>query len=402
MGSVSLQPCKASEFTMDKHEINMGPGGRLPSLDGLRALSIGMVVVGHCSGTVRALSHSAPAVLGFVGLGRVGVSIFFVISGFLITKLLVREQQTTCSINLKDFYIRRAFRIFPAFYAYWLVALVLTLLGYTQLSHSELISAAVYAWNYIPRKADNWFLGHTWSLSIEEQFYLLWPVILKYSGPKRGKRTALAVVVAAPFIRVGSYFFLPSTRPRVALMLHARADSLMIGALLALACLNEDHQRILKRLARSWLIPLGSLCFVAIDTLLTAHFKGAYLLSIGYSLQNLVIALLIAHVVFYDKTALGRALNNPVVVHVGVISYGLYLWQQLFLTTRNTTFTGAFPLNILCAFLTAELSYHLLEKPFLRLRKRFSHDPENVASARESISAEPHAEHFAAAVSVSA
>jgi peptidoglycan/LPS O-acetylase OafA/YrhL len=401
MGNVSLQPCKASEFTMDKHKINMGPGDRLPSLDGLRALSIGMVVIGHCSQTVRPLSRSATLMLGFVEVSRLGVSVFFVISGFLITTLLVREQQITQSINLKHFYIRRALRIFPGFYAYWLVALALTLLGYIHLSHSDLIGSAVYIWNYVPRKADTWFLNHTWSLSIEEQFYLLWPLILKFSGPKRGKWATMAVIIVAPIIRVASYFFLPSTRSRIAMMLHTRADSLMVGALLALVFLNEDHLRVLKRLASSWLIPVASLCFAAIDTLLTVHFQGQYLLPIGYSLQNLVIALLIAHIVLNDKTRLGRTLNNSAVVHVGVISYSLYLWQQLFLKTANTTFTGTFPWNIMCAFLAAELSYYLLEKPFLRLRKRFSNVPGDVTPPRENTPLEPETGRLAAAASAS-
>lgn len=376
---------------MDKRETNMRSDGRLPSLDGLRAVSICMVVIGHCSGTVTALNHSPSVVLGFLGLGRLGVSTFFVISGFLITTLLIREHHATHSINLKNFYIRRAFRIFPGFYAYWLVALVLTLLGYTQLSHSDLISAAVYVWNYVPRHVCTWCLGHTWSLSVEEQFYLLWPLILKLSGPNRGKWTALAVVIVAPFIRVASYFLLPSARSLIGIMLHTRADSLMIGALLALVGLNEDHLNILKRLARSRMIPIASLFFVAIDTALTLRFKGTYIFSVEYSLQNLMIVLLIAHVVFYDKTLLGRMLSNRVVVHVGVISYSLYLWQQLFLTTSNTTFTGMFPWNIACAFLAAELSYYFLEKPFLRWRRRFS----NVAPEKESAVSEPGAVRFA-------
>lgn len=404
MGNVSLQPCKASEFTLhkyklDKYKINMGPGGRIPSLDGLRALSIGMVVIGHCSGTLRTINSGAATFLGFIGAGRLGVSIFFVISGFLITTLLVREHLTTHTISLKDFYVRRAFRIFPGFYAYWLVALALTLLGYIHLSHSDLISAATYVWNYTPRKVDTWFLGHTWSLSVEEQFYLLWPLMLKYSGPKRGTWIAIGVVIASPFIRVASYFLLPASRPRIGMMLHTRADSLMIGALLSLICLNQDHLRILKQFASSWLIPVASLCFAAIDTMLTMRFKGGYLLSIGFSLQNLMIVLLIAHVVFYDKTVLGRILNYPVVVHVGLISYSLYLWQQLFLTTKNTTFTGMFPLNIVCAFFAAELSYYLLEKPFLQLRKRFSHASGDAALSRESVSLEPGTARLAASAS---
>ncbi len=344
-------------------------------------------------------SRCATAMLGFVEVSRFGVSVFFVISGFLITTLLVREQQITQSINLKYFYIRRALRIFPGFYAYWLVALALTLLGYIHLSHSDLISSAVYVWNYVPRKADTWFLNHTWSLSIEEQFYLLWPLILKLSGPKRGKWAAMAVIIVAPFTRVASYFFLPSTRSRIATMVHTRADSLMVGALLAFVILNEDHLRVLKRLAGSWLIPVASLCFAAIDTLLTVHFQGQYLLPFGYSLQNLVIGLLIAHVILNDKTTLGRTLNNPAVVHVGVISYSLYLWQQLFLKTTNTTFTGIFPLNIVCALLAAELSYYLLEKPFLSLRKHFSNDSGKVAPAREDITSEPESGCLAASAS---
>ncbi len=398
MGKDSFQPCKAPAFSMDKSNVDMGFARRLPSLDGLRAVSICMVVIGHCSKTITGLSNSAYMFLGFVGAGRLGVSIFFVISGFLITTLLVREQLSTHTISLKDFYIRRAFRIFPGFYAYWLVAFVLALLGYIHVSRSDLISAAMYIWNYVPRNIDTWFLGHTWSLSVEEQFYLLWPLILKLSGPKRGKWAALAVVVTAPLIRLGSYFLLPSTRPRIGMMLHTRADSLMIGALLALICLNEDHLRILRRLVSSWLIPVAMLCFLVVDTLLTMHFKGAYVLSIGYSLQNLIIAMLMAHVVFYDKTILGRILNYPAVVHVGVISYSLYLWQQLFLTTNNTTFSGLFPWNIVCAFAAAELSYYMLERPFLRWRKRFSNVQDN-AAPRQHIPSERGMEHFTASAS---
>jgi peptidoglycan/LPS O-acetylase OafA/YrhL len=398
MGNVSFQLCKVLAFSMDKCKVNMGSGSRLPSLDGLRAVSICMVVIGHCSKTITGLSNSAYMFLGFVGAGRLGVSMFFVISGFLITTLLVREQLSTHTISLKDFYIRRAFRIFPGFYAYWLVAFVLALLGYIHLSRSDLISAAIYVWNYVPRKVDTWFLGHTWSLSVEEQFYLLWPLILKLSGPKYGKWAALAVVVTAPFVRLGSYFLLPSTRPRIGMMLHTRADSLMIGASLALICFNEDHLHILKRLARSQLIPVASLCVLVIDTLLSMHFKGGYVLSIGYSLQNLMIVSLMAHVVFYDQTMLGRMLNHPVVVHIGLISYSLYLWQQLFLTTNNTTVFGMFPWNIVCAFAAAELSYYMLEKPFLRWRKRFSNVQDN-AALRENIPLQPGTGRLAASAS---
>jgi len=378
-----------------------GFSGRIPSLDGLRALSISMVVIGHCSGTIGDLGDRTRMFLSFVGAGRLGVSIFFVISGFLITTLLVREQLATGTISLRDFYTRRALRIFPAFYAYWLLALVLTLIGYIQLSRAELISAAVYVWNYVPRQVDTWFLGHTWSLSLEEQFYLVWPLVLKLFGIRRGTWAALTAVVVAPIIRVSWYFLFPATRLLIGMMLPTRADSLMIGALLALICINGDRLRILKQWVASWLIPVASLCFLIIDTMLTVHFKGAYTLPVGYSLQNFMIVLLIAHFVFYERTVLGRTLNHPLIVHIGLISYSLYLWQQLFLTTNNKTFTGAFPWNILCAFLAAELSYYLLEKPLLRSRKRFSKVPESRATVNENQSLEPQRVILAASASAS-
>jgi len=374
---------------MAKQDMESGFSPRIPSLDGLRAVSICMVVIGHCSGTMGDLGYQTRMVLSVVGAGRLGVSIFFVISGFLITTLLVREQLATGTISLKNFYIRRAFRIFPAFYAYWLFALVLTVIGYIPLSHAELVSAAVYVWNYVPRQVDTWFLGHTWSLSLEEQFYLVWPLVLRSFGIRLGTWIALTAVVVAPIIRVSCYFLFPATRPLIGMMLPTRADSLMIGALLALICISGDHLRTLKQLVGSWLIPVASLCFLIVDTMLTAHFNGAYTLPFGYSLQNFMIVLLIAHCVFYDRTVLGRTLNHALIAHIGLISYSLYLWQQLFLTTNNKTFTGAFPWNILCAFLAAELSYYLLEKPFLRWRKRFSKASESRSTAKENQSLEP-------------
>jgi len=381
------------------HMETLNSSGRLPSLDGLRAISILLVIMGHSSVTVRGFSPGAAAILGYMGAGRLGVSTFFVISGFLITTLLAYEQRASETINLKNFYIRRAFRIFPAFYFYWLVALGLTFLGFIHLPRIELISSATYVWNYVPRKIDNWFLGHTWSLSVEEQFYLLWPLILKLSGPKRGKWIALSVIIVAPFLRVASYFLFPPVRPLIGMMLPTRADSLMIGALLALLVQDKDQMELVARVVRSWWIPAATVCFAAIDTVLCGRFRGAYLLPIGFTVQNLVLVLLVAHLVFYDKTRLGRILNNPVMVHVGTISYSLYLWQQMFLTPKNSTFTGVFPLNILCAFVAAELSYKLIEKPFLSWRKRFSISSAHAEAAKDYLACQPNGKQLAASAS---
>jgi peptidoglycan/LPS O-acetylase OafA/YrhL len=357
-----------------------------------------MVVVGHCSGTIPGLGRRALTFVQLFGNGGLGVSIFFVISGFLITTLLTREHLATEHINFKNFYIRRAFRIFPAFYAYWFVVLTLKLLGDIHLSGSELFSSAAYVWNYMPRSVDSWFLGHTWSLSVEEQFYLLWPLILGFATPKRAKWFALAVLFSEPFIRVLSYLLMPSSRPLIGMMVHTRADSLMIGALLALVSTNDEQCNLAKRIARSPLLPVGGLCFIAADAFLGRYLGGKYLLPIGYSMQNIAIVILIAYVVYIDNTTLRRLLNQPWVVHLGVISYSLYIWQQLFLTTKNTTITGHFPLNIVCAFFAAECSYLFLERPFLRWRRRFSEVArlQDIRLATKNGVARPEAAHVTA------
>ena len=136
---------------------------RIPSLDGLRAISIILVLLAHLSGTRHFVKSGV-----FEIYGNVGVRIFFVISGYLITLLLLKEHERTATISLRDFYIRRAYRILPAAYVFMLPVI----LWYARsLNRVTILAAVTYTSNYI--HVGNWILGHLWSLSVEEQFYLL-------------------------------------------------------------------------------------------------------------------------------------------------------------------------------------------------------------------------------------
>lgn len=363
------------------------PGARIPSLDGLRALSIAMVLFSHGAGTIPGASGSVVVDwLSYLLAGSRGVSIFFVISGFLITSLLVHEQLDTGSISIKHFYARRAFRIFPAFYVYWLVIAIIVFLGHTQVTLRELIASGCYFWNYNPKTTETWFLGHTWSLSLEEQFYLLWPLVLKLAGIRWARTIAVWVVLLSPVLRVATYFLWPSSRAQIGMMLQTRADGLMVGAWLALVWFSAQDREKIARIASSTLVPLAVLAFFVADSFL-GRFRGVYLLPVGYTLLNLSIGLLLAHVVLRPETWLGRFLNHRVIAHIGVMSYSLYLWQQLFLTHRNTTLLGLFPWNMLCVFLAAELSYRFVEKPFLRWRQRLVPPPAKPASVTAAVGA---------------
>jgi len=141
----------------------------IPSLDGLRAASVAVVIVGHSLAYLHGEANRFPY-LQLSELGQSGVDAFFVISGFLITYLLLKEKDATGTISLRNFYFRRFFRIFPPFYAYLAVVGILWVAGLARQDVRAFLSAATYTWNYAPH-ATSWLLAHTWSLSLEEQFY---------------------------------------------------------------------------------------------------------------------------------------------------------------------------------------------------------------------------------------
>ena len=198
---------------------------RIPSLDGLRAISILAVVVGHGVPIFGIQSH----LMGH--LGNFGVRVFFLISGFLITTLLLKEWDATGGISIKNFYIRRALRIFPAFYVYVGVVGVLAALGLIELYKGDMMHALTYTMNYHMKRA--WYLNHIWSLAVEEQFYLLWPAALMLAGPRRGRMGVAAVLFLAPLIRLVMYFGFDASY--TALMRHFQAvsDALATGCVWA-------------------------------------------------------------------------------------------------------------------------------------------------------------------------
>ena len=220
----------------------------IPSLDGLRAVSVVFVLIGHLFG--GAFSYKSPAVwsvLLLVGNGNLGVNIFFGISGFLITRLLVKECARTGRIDLFGFYARRAFRIFPAFYFYLASILLLSAAGIFTFYPVTWFSAALYLRNYYPpfEGSGDWLTAHAWSLAVEEQFYLLWPPCFAVLGQRRSAWFAASLVAISPSLRVLNYLFLPGLRTDVNYMTHTRLDALMVGCLVAILLDNPRFKQIL-------------------------------------------------------------------------------------------------------------------------------------------------------------
>jgi len=330
----------------------------IPSLDGLRALSIGFVILGHLSGT-RGFFH-----LNLTGLGEFGVRVFFVISGYLITSILLRECEKTGTIHLSTFYFRRLMRLSPALVFYVGVIFALSALGAITLRRGDMLHALTYTMNFHFVRA--WQVGHLWSLSVEEQFYLFWPAVLLLAG-SRARAVCFSVVMVVPLIRISSLFVARSMIIHSDELFFTIADTLAAGCALAFTQQRLWQNPRYTRFQNSpafWFVPLAALAI---------HFNPIWRLQalLGFTAMNICIVLTIDQAVRMPKTAWGRFLNLRPMRTVGVISYSLYLWQQLFLNRASDHLVCAFPINLLLAFLMAGISYVLVETPALRLRERW-------------------------------
>jgi peptidoglycan/LPS O-acetylase OafA/YrhL len=316
---------------------------RIPSLDGLRAISIALVLFSHWV----SWSRLSPQLVQ--SYGKLGVHVFFVISGYLITSLLLREHERTSTISLRDFYVRRAFRIFPAAFVFLAIVVVLF---WPLMRWYHVAAAVLYVANMDGSRP--WIFGHLWSLSIEEQFYLLWPWAVKKWYRIRTP-ILLCVLLGAPLFRVALYAF--KTQNGLLLgSLPIRADQLAVGCLLAIFA---------PRLPKiSGYLALAMAVVVALVPAFPASSSGRTLLMLFVLRPLLHIS--IAGCVLHVMQVPYRILNYSPIVWFGKISYSIYLWQELFIPSSPLGLGYAgLPATIACAC----LSYYLVEQPFLRFRE---------------------------------
>jgi peptidoglycan/LPS O-acetylase OafA/YrhL len=352
--------------------------GKVPSLDGWRAVAIIMVLGSHFR-FASGFPQATAGLLLFFFDGDLGVLIFFVISGFLISLLILREAERTGGFSLRRFYMRRFFRIVPIYAAY-LAVLALASLGGLYHDHpGSWVGALTFTRNMIGRGDSG--TAHFWSLAIEEQFYLVWPVLIwglsLWRRPALYAAILLVPVLACPIVR---YTFVSSRlgetlldrvfAPRSTL---AYADALAVGCLGAWAAQRLPGRGEWRRGHTAALFGLIAVTFashVVIQSGAPPVWNG-----LGPSLEAFSVMgclWLSAH----ECSPLHRMLNSRVMVAIGVLSYSLYVWHMLFLPH----FMGpAFAHWLVCdwrvwllpACLVSAASYRFLEVPFMNLRSRF-------------------------------
>lgn len=344
----------------------------VPSLDGLRAVSIAIVILSHTKALLPAVVVKTGLFRYLIGGGLHGVQIFFVISGYLITMLLLREFHRTRDISLTRFYVRRALRIFPPFYVYLGVLAVLWIAGQAWEDWSTFFSAATYTIVFHPNP-QGWFVQHAWSLSIEEQFYLLWPALVLVAQ-RHGKTMRFAFVVLAVMPMARAILFFASAHQgsdHNRLLINSGAiDMLVAGCLLALLRENVRWREWSIRRCNGWLV-LGLLGMVLVvvpyaDNKLRDTGLAVLTIALGFSVTAIAIALAVEYVVRTPESIAGRVLNFRPVRHIGIISYSIYLWQQLFTQSPLRFGMGTYALILMAA----EISFWVIERPMMRVRGR--------------------------------
>jgi peptidoglycan/LPS O-acetylase OafA/YrhL len=316
------------------------------------------------------LSHT-PLAGGFLG-----VDVFFVISGFLITSLLEEERERNSSISLPYFYTRRALRLLPAVVAVLIFTCVVasivgsfSALGVTPF---RLLSTIGYFANWqrwIEPEARDWFLGHFWSLSIEEQFYLIWPVTLVILNRiDAGRRATVFLVVAgisSSCILKAWLYTNGATAERLFYGSDTRADTLLIGCLLSLM-LKWGYLTWLSVQAMRWLARISTFILASLALL---GVNGEFLYFGGFTLVGLASGFLVL-----------RSLESPPAIltmrpllWIGKRAYGLYIWHYpiFLLCGRYIPKPFGAPIAILITFGVVLLSYRYIESPFLRIKRKY-------------------------------
>jgi len=354
-------------------------------LDSLRALAVTGVLIHHAWPT---------CILDFVDLGHVGVRLFFVLSGYLITGILLRCRrsieagQSDVATALRRFYIRRFLRIFPPYYALLALMVMANFPGV----RNTLWWHAGYASNFLFALQGSWtpwVTSHFWSLAVEEQFYVVWPFLILLVPRSRLVAVVIAITVSSPLFRlIGLLAGVNETALWVATP--ASLDALGLGSLVALCADQPDARRRLFRLGLIS-IPLA-LIILGVVSLVNDR------LWLSYVVNETVVALALACLV--GKTAegfgglSGRLLSLRPLQYVGTISYGIYLYHLFVLqafwkllgVARQPLLDKGPVLFLIVASMTvamAAMSWKFLEQPFNDLKRHFPYEPEASGGQQE-------------------
>lgn len=354
--------------------------GRISGLDGWRGIAIALVLVSHGTFNEKVADPAWTIFFNTLPQGEDGVRIFFCLSGFLITRLLLREEEKNGAISLRHFYIRRALRILPVYFAYVLAVAALNWWQHWGMTWQNFITPATFSTGFWLRRFNTWVFEHFWSLAVEEVFYLFWPFALALLP--RASRLPLAglLLVGLPIARTlcvgnnGAFWF--------GFGIVMSLDYLMMGCLAALvydplrAWMANRSPGAAPGLQWAGLLLVGC-AWMGVrhgeDWGWSGDLAQRFSVGLAVTLMAAGFTLAIAMTSLASGSLLTRILEWGPLAGLGKISYSIYIWQQVILNPSlgEAAAWRRFPFNILLAIGAGWLSYHLFEKWFLKLKERY-------------------------------
>jgi len=352
----------------------------IPALDGLRGIAILAVMLYH-------LEKFIPELHELTKGGFLGVDVFFVLSGFLITSILLKEHGKTEKIHLKNFYLRRLFRLIPA---YWFFLVILYFFAPFFLPEIEIkvlydnysfLIAFLYFTNWNRAGADGGIAGnlnHTWSLSIEEQFYIIWSLVLFFAFKEnRSRRAIFTITIGGVALVIIWRLIRALTGTGIDILYYStdtRIDALLIGCAASMIYMWKLIPRSFFRSIYFDLLAFAAYLGI-VWTFFNASSKDISLYTALLPIFTGSCAIIILWLMNREKTPVHFLLEFKPLQWVGKISYGLYLWHYLMYEFSKKTFTAVetqIAVGIALAFAVSALSYYIVELPFLKIKTRFS------------------------------
>lgn len=339
-------------------------------LDGLRGVAILVVILAHIGA-----NHYTRAIHFFVD-SRFGVHLFFVLSGFLITTLLIKEKINTDKISLRHFYVRRILKIIPVAYLFLLVAIALNYYYRLEIPFYDFLASFFFLKN-LPIQNQP-LTAHFWTLAVEEQFYLAFPLLLAADIDKYFY-TALSIVIIIPLVSILGHFQIINPHcPAVKVMMYLFWKGpvmILIGSVWAILVFKGVPLNL--KISKYYLSDLA--LFVAALIIQNKYFIG-YVPYVSELVSALVIAYILASVI-KNRSLFTILLENRLLSYIGVISYSLYVWQELFIGNRawepwlsplrGLPIYQLILIKLTLIFVIGLLSWYLIERKFLRLKGRF-------------------------------
>ncbi|OQP45023.1 hypothetical protein A4H97_33210 [Niastella yeongjuensis] len=361
---------------MEDLPINLPPEIQKPNfraLDGLRGVAILIVIYSH---VLRAFPP------GSNDIGLIGVYIFFVISGFLITTLLLKERLKYGNINLKGFYLRRCFRILPVAFLYLIVMAFLNTIYKLNIERSFFLSSFLFVRNLPLQQHGEIFTGHFWSLAIEEQFYLIFPFFIVWLSLRNYKRLvqySILMILLLSYVCVKKldtdFFHVPvSVHLLISWLFNLFGKGtvlILIGSLFSILLVTQNKFiRLVYNKAPDF---LSLLLFLLGVIILTPVFPWHAPL-----ISSTVFGIMMAFVIILnlkERSLMGRLLENKPLKTIGILSYSLYIWQQIFTYKQPWHEAGTDLLlitaNLIALGIIAWMSYYLYERKILAYKNRF-------------------------------